>query len=79
MTGAVRVLPQCPMSSGNVRSVSGSSLGTTSFLMPISNSSMLIKLFHIVLNPPQFLVGIHTRGNGMAISSGFPCNYRVYQ
>ena len=41
-------------SPGNVHSVSGSSSGTSSFLMPISDSTMLVKYFHAVLYSPCF-------------------------
>ena len=80
MTGAVRVLPQCPMNKGNVCSVSGSSLGTTSFLMPISDSTMLIKLFQVVLlSPPPPIFGRNTcswSGLSFHITTGLPINYR---
>ena len=57
-----------PMSNeqGNICSVSGPSLGTTSFLMSICCSTMLVKLVHVVLYSPLFLVGICARGNTIA-------------
>ena len=46
---------------GNVCFVSSPSLETTSFLMPISDSTVLGQFFHIVLYSPLFLVGIRQR------------------
>ena len=58
-TGAVMVLAQCPMNSGNARSVSDSSLENTSFLRPISDCTImpcwsLIKLVHVNFIPTVF-------------------------
>ena len=52
MTGADRVLPQCLTNSSNVLSVSGSSFGPTNFLIQISDTAMLIRLFHVILYSP---------------------------
>ena len=65
MTGAVRVLPQCPTNSANIFFF----LSLAPFrplLMSISASAMLIRLFHVILYFLRFLVGIYACGKAMA-------------
>ena len=74
---------QCLTNSGDVRPVCGSSLGTTDFLMPITDSAMLIKLFllsfYLLLVFGRNTCSWICYGNfplSFHITAGLPINFR---